>query len=196
MRAFLFLLAAGCSATQASSSLEPGSTVPDFALSALDGARHTLAEHSDKTVVLEWFNPGCPFVKHAHEEGGALRDLAQKSTEQGVVWLAINSGAPGKQGHGVELNAEAAKEWGMTHPVLIDEDGAVGKAFGAVTTPHMYVIQGGTLVYAGAIDNAPLGKAKGKITNYVVEALADLAAGREVRTPRTKPYGCSVKYGS
>ncbi len=171
----------------------PGAAAPDFTLPDLDGATHSLSSFAGKTVVLEWFNPGCPFVKHQHAEG-PLADQASRHKGD-VVWIAINSGGPGEQGHGVEQNKAAVAEWSMDHLVLIDESGEVGKAYGAKTTPHMFVIDAsGTIRYEGAVDNAPLGKAKGAPVNYVDAALADLAAGRAVAADFQKPYGCSVKY--
>ncbi len=173
-----------------------GKPAPDFALKDLAGQEVRLSSFRGKTVVLEWFNPECPFVKYAHGEG-PLRDMAAKAGAKGVVWLAINSGAPGKQGTGAELNRAAAASWDLSHPVLLDESGTVGRQYGATTTPDMYVVApDGTLVYAGALDNAPLGKADGAVVDYVGAALADVAAGRPVATPTTKPYGCGVKYGS
>ena len=151
-------------------------------------------------VVLEWFNPECPFVRAAHTKG-SLASLAKKHTDKGVVWLAINSGAPGKQGAGADKSRAGAKAFGLSHPVLVDADGAVGKAYGATNTPHMYVInKDGVLVYKGAIDNSPDGEGAspqgGTLVIYVDQAIADLAAGKAVRTPSTKAYGCGVKYGS
>ncbi len=134
-----------------------GEPAPAFSLPDLDGKTITLAELAGKTVVLEWFNPDCPFVKHAHGEG-PLKTMAKDQTAKGVVWLAINSGAPGKQGTGAERNREAKTEWNLEHPILLDESGTVGHAYGATNTPHMFVIDPqGKLVYAGALDNAPLG---------------------------------------
>jgi peroxiredoxin len=173
-----------------------GKPAPEFRLNDLSGKEVALSSFKGKTVVIEWFNPGCPFVVYAHGEG-PLTELAQKATADGVVWLAINSGAPGKQGHGVETNKKAVGDWKIGYPVLLDETGAVGRLYGATTTPNMFVVDpAGTLVYAGALDNAPLGKAEGPVGNYVSAALADVAAKRAVATPTTKPYGCSVKYGS
>ena len=177
-----------------------GSVAPDFTLKDLEGKEVSLASFKGKTVVLEWFNPGCPFVKKSHSVG-SLVDTAQRHTANGVVWLAINSGAPGKQGHEVKLNADSAKTWKMAHPVLRDESGTVGKAYGATNTPHMFVIdQHGVVVYGGAIDNSPDGEKQsptgGKLVNYVDEALSALAAGTPIVTHETKAYGCSVKYGS
>jgi len=177
-----------------------GKAAPDFALKDLGGKEVKLASFKGKTVVLEWFNPGCPFVKASHSVG-SLVDTAKRRTKDGVVWLAINSGAPGKQGNALEMNTEAAKTWSLAHPILRDEAGTVGKAYGATNTPNMFVIdKTGTVVYAGAIDNSPDGEGKspqgGKLINYVDAALDDLAAGRPVATAVTKPYGCGVKYGS
>jgi peroxiredoxin len=179
---------------------EVGKPAPDFTLRDLSGAEVKLSSFRGKTVVLEWFNPLCPFVKAAHTKG-SLVDAAKRATGKGVVWLAINSGAPGKQGHGEGANREGAKTYGLTHPILLDETGAVGKMYGATNTPHMFVVDGaGTLVYAGAVDNSPDGEGEspqgGKLVRYVDEALSDLAAGKPVRTSTTKAYGCSVKYGS
>ena len=174
-----------------------GQPAPDFSMPALDGSTVKLADHKGKVVVLEWFNPGCPFVKYAHGEG-PLRDLAAQTTQKGVVWLAINSSGPGKEGHGLAANQEAAKTWSMGHPVLLDESGEVGKKYGARTTPHMYVVDpAGNLAYMGALDNAPLGKTDGPtLTSYVTTAVDALLASSPVPTSSTKPYGCSVKYGS
>ena len=172
-----------------------GSPAPDFTLTDLSGHSFTLSSLKGKTVVLEWFNPGCPYVQNTHGPGGALTALPGTATASGVVWLAINSGAPGKEGADPAANKTAVADWKMNYPVLIDSNGAVGKSYGAATTPHMYVIDPtGKLVYRGAIDNKPLGKGDGALVNYVEKALGDLKAGRPVATADTKPYGCSVKY--
>lgn len=178
---------------------EIGKPAPDFALKDLDGKDVSLASFKGKTVVVEWFNPGCPFVKNAHTKG-SLKDAAERHAKSGVVWLAVNSGAAGKQGHGAEANRAGAKTFGMSHPILLDETGAVGKAYGATNTPHLFVVDAkGTLVYRGAVDNSPDGEGEsaenGKLVSYVDAALADVAAGRAVATPETKAYGCGVKYG-
>jgi len=177
-----------------------GKSAPDFALKDLSGNEVKLASLKGKVVVLEWFNPGCPFVQRSHSVG-SLVDTAKRRTKDGITWLAINSGASGKQGADAAQNAEAAKKWSMSHPILRDESGSVGKAYGATNTPNMFVIdKTGKVVYAGAIDNSPDGEGKsprgGKLVNYVDAALDDVAAGRPVQTSVTKPYGCSVKYGS
>ena len=197
LRPALVLLAVSAFGLSSSSAADvaPGQPAPDFTLPDLDGNSVALSSFRGKTVVLEWFNPGCPFVKHGHAEG-PLKDQAARHKDD-VVWIAVNSGAPGKQGHGVEANRKAAAEWTMDHAVLLDESGAVGRAYGASTTPHMFVIDAeGTIRYEGAVDNAPLGRVKGAAaSNHVDAALADLAAGRAVAQDYVKPYGCSVKYG-
>lgn len=178
---------------------EVGKPAPDFALNDLDGKEVRLSSFKGKTVVLEWFNPGCPFVKASHTKG-SLEGTARRETKAGVVWLAVNSAARGRQGAGVEANREGAKTFGMDHPILLDEAGAVGRIYGATNTPHIMVIDPkGTLVYRGAVDNSPDGEGEsptgGKLVSYVESALADVAAGRPVATPETKAYGCGVKYG-
>ncbi len=177
-----------------------GKAAPEFTLKDLDGKNVKLSSFKGKVVVLEWFNPGCPYVKKSHTVG-SLIDTAKKHTAKGVVWLAINSGAVGKQGHEPRMNAEAAKTWAMTHPILRDVDGAVGKAYGATNTPHMFVIdKKGVVAYAGAIDNSPDAERKsaegGTLINYVDAAVEAVTAGKAVKTAQTKAYGCGVKYGS
>ena len=171
-----------------------GQPAPDFTLPAADGTEVKLSSFRGKRVVLEWFNPECPFVQKAHADG-PLKDLATRTTATGVVWLAINSGAAGKQGHGAEVNKKAASQWNLTHPILLDETGAVGHAYGASNTPHMYVIDDkGVLVYRGGLDNAPMNEPEGPRLAYLEDTLAALAAGKPVATPETKAWGCSVKY--
>ncbi len=177
---------------------EVGKPAPDFALKDLDGKEIKLSKYKGKVVVLEWFNPGCPYVKKSHTVG-SLVDTAKKHTDKGVVWLAINSGAAGREGSELSANTDAVKAFGMTHPVLRDESGTVGKAYGATNTPHMYVIdKKGVLQYAGAIDNSPDAEKKsapdGKLVNYVDDAIAAVNAGKPVAVATSKAYGCSVKY--
>jgi peroxiredoxin len=177
-----------------------GKKAPDFTLEDLSGNEISLSSFAGKVVVLEWFNPGCPFVQKSHTVG-SLVDTAKRHTEAGVVWLAINSGAAGKQGADTAANKAAAGEWKIAHPILLDPTGATGKAYGATNTPHMFVInKDGVVVYGGAIDNSPDGEGKspegGELENYVDAALEALSKGGEVATPVTKAYGCSVKYAS
>lgn len=174
-----------------------GQPAPDFTLPAVDGTTVKLSDFKGKRVVLEWFNPECPFVKAAHGEG-PLKDMAAKTTATGVVWLAINSGGPGKQGHGVEVNKKAAADWSLAHPILLDETGAVGRAYGATNTPHMYIVDDkGVLVYRGGLDNAPMNVPDppgSQLVSHTADALAALAAGKTVAAAETRAWGCSVKY--
>ncbi len=175
-----------------------GERAPDFTLTDTEGKPHTLAElvNAKQIVVLEWFNPDCPFILKHHVHNHTMTDLAARYREQGVVWLAVNSAAAGKQGAGLERNQKAREEYEMDFPVLMDESGAVGKAYGAKTTPHMFVIAAdGTLAYAGAIDDDRSPSTPGKI-NHVAVALDALLAGKPVPVKETQAYGCSVKYGS
>jgi peroxiredoxin len=185
------------SSSPAMQQAELGKPAPDFELVDLDGKTVKLSDHAGKIVVLEWFNPDCPFVKRNHEQG-TLKGLAKRVRDQGVVFIAINSGAPGKQGHGRDANVAGRDRYGIDYPILLDESGKVGKAYGAKATPHMYVVDAkGVLVYAGAIDNAPDGDPDdGKLVDHVSQAIEDLSAGRAVAVPETKAYGCGVKYGS
>jgi hypothetical protein len=149
-------------------------------------------------VVLEWFNPECPFVKASHTKG-SLVDTAGRVAKDGVVWLAINSGAPGKQGHGVDKNRAGKAQFGLSHPILLDESGEVGRLYGAARTPHLYVVSPeGKLVYRGAIDNSPDGEGDsptgGTLVRYVEQALAALTANKPIAVAETEAYGCSVKY--
>jgi hypothetical protein len=185
---------------RADAPIQPGSqavleeVVPDFELSDLNGKTHRLSDYRGKTVVLEWFNPGCPFVVHAYEKG-PLNGMAAQHGDA-LVWLNINSGAPGKQGAAIDLNQKAKKQWEILHPVLLDPTGAVGKAFSAKTTPQMVVIDAeGRLRYNGALDNAPRGKQQGDdYKAHLVNAVQAIAQKRKVSPSSTKPYGCSVKY--
>lgn len=196
MRAFL-VLAGLLMAGSALAGVAPGDKAPDFTLTDTAGHEHSLAAllADGKVVVLEWFNPDCPFIKKHHATHKTMNDLYARFLDDNVVWLAINSGAPGKQGYGLERNRKAREEFGMPYPILIDEAGAVGRLYGAKTTPHMFIVgKDGRLLYAGAIDNdndvAKLGD-----VNYVEKALTAITAGEPVAETETRPYGCSVKYG-
>ncbi len=179
----------------AEAKLEIGKAAPAFELKDLDGKAVKLADYKGKTVVLEWFNPECPFVVRQHSEG-VLKDAAAKATKDGVVWLAINSSGAGMEGSDPEKNKKMKADWKMDYPVLVDADGMVGKAYGSKNTPTMYIIDAkGMLAYHGAIDNAPDGKPEGgTLVNYVESALAEIKAGKPVSKAETKAYGCGVKY--
>ena len=175
---------------------EIGAKAPDFSLTSITGKAVKLSDFRGKTVILEWFNPGCPFVKYAHGEG-VIRQEAQKWLGDDIVWLAINSGAPGKQGTDPEENREAVEKWQISYPVLMDPTGEVGQSYEAKTTPQVAVVNpDGVLVFNGALDNAPMGKKKGDPVSHLSVTLEALKAGQPEPNASPKPYGCSVKYGN
>ncbi|HEY1129688.1 MAG TPA: redoxin domain-containing protein [Roseateles sp.] len=173
---------------------------PAFTATTADGKTVNLADYKGKTVVLEWTNHDCPYVKK-HYGAGNMQNQQKAAAAQGVVWLQVISSAPGQQGFvdgagAQKLNADRAAAPAAT---LLDPKGELGKLYGAQTTPHMYVIKAdGTLVYKGGIDSIATAKAEdiAKAEPYVTEALAAVAAGRKVEKASTRPYGCSVKYAS
>jgi peroxiredoxin len=183
--------------------LEPppvGSAAPDFSLPDANGKTHSVSHYKGKYVVLEWFNPECPFVKK-HYGSDNMQKLQEQYTSKGVVWLTIDSNAPGTEG---SITAEQAQKiaasW-KTHEtaLLLDPDGKAGRAYGAKNTPHMVIINpDGKIAYEGAIDSkaSPNPADIPSSTNYVKAALDESLAGKAVSTPQTKPYGCSVKYKS
>lgn len=178
-------------AALAGAGVDVGDTAPAFTLNDSAGNTVSLADFKGKAVVLEWTNPDCPFVKRHYQEG-TMKTLASAYGERGVVWLTVNS----TKYMDASANAAFVKKEGITWPVLVDQDGTVGHAYGAQTTPHMYIIDAnGKLVYNGAIDDDPRGgKQVAERTGYVAKALDEVLAGKAVSTPETKPYGCSVKY--
>ena len=175
-----------------------GSPAGNFRLLDADGKAVSLSDYRGRPVVLEWNNPGCPFVQKHYGSGNMQRTQAAAKGD-GVVWLTINSGAAGKQGHmtGPEAKAFVAEQKAMPTAYLLDPLGRVGRGYAAKTTPQMFVIDAaGTLVYQGAIDDRPTAD-RADITgarNHVLAALADVKAGRPVAVAETRPYGCSVKY--
>lgn len=191
------LLSAFLGITSTLFAAEPGTPAPDFTLKDPDDIEFKLSEHADKIVVLEWINYECPFVKKFYSENH-LPAMQEKYTAKGVVWVAINSGPEGKQGNfdPDEMRERAVVEGSAAAFVLLDRDGKVGKAYKATNTPQMVVIDKGTIVYNGAIDDKPstdtadIADAK----NYVAAALDAVLAGKEVETKKVKPYGCGVKY--
>ncbi len=193
----LVMLAASTCLAVAHAAVEPGQQAPDFSLRNLSGDSASLAQFKGKTVVLEWNNPNCPFVRK-HYGSGNMQGL-QQADKGKTVWLAINSTNPGS---GDFMSAEALKKWlaeqksEPTH-YLLDPDGSVGRLYGAKTTPHMYVINPqGRVVYAGAIDDKRSTNPEDipGASNYVRTALAAQARGEPVANASTPPYGCSVKY--
>jgi len=183
---------------QAQQGVTAGEMAPMFKLKDTNGKEHSLkdvlAKESTKAVVIEWFNPDCPFVVKHHGNNTTMKDLAKKYADQGVVWMAINSGHKGHSTTGVERNKSAIEGWKIAYPVLLDMSGDVGRQYGAKRTPEMYVVsKDGTIVYHGAIDNDRSARNLGDI-NYVDEALRAHLAGETIQTQRTQAYGCTVKY--
>jgi peroxiredoxin len=176
---------------------EIGSTAPAFKAQDIDGKDVDLGAltKSGKIVVLQWFNPGCPFVKkHYNGDHKTFNDLYTKYSSKDVAFVAINSGFPGQQGTGKETNVKAKKDWNIAYPIVLDESGDIGHKYNAKNTPLMVVIdKQGKIAYYGAIDDNSGADGPGK-TNYVAKALDEMIAGTTVSTPKTKPYGCSVKY--
>jgi len=175
-----------------------GEPAPDFTLADTNGKSLTLSDHKGSYVVLEWVNHGCPFVKKFYG-AGKMQEFQEETAKRGVKWLSICSSAPGKQGHMTadQWNAKIRETETKATAVLLDEDGKVGKMYGAKTTPHMYVINPeGNLIYAGAIDSIKSTSPEdiAKADNYVMAALEEAMAGKDVSTPSTAPYGCGVKY--
>jgi peroxiredoxin len=185
-------------ATTSAAAAKVGEPAPAFTLVDSTGQTRSLADYAGKTVVLEWTNHDCPFTKK-HYESDNMQAQQRNATAGGIVWLTINSSAPGNQGHvdGKAAERVRAEVRAAQTAYLLDPAGTVGRAYGAKTTPHMYVIDPkGALRYAGAIDSIPSPDANdvGKATQYVPQALAELAASKPVTVATTRPYGCSVKY--
>nr|WP_303694743.1 redoxin domain-containing protein [Brevundimonas subvibrioides] len=171
---------------------------PAFTLIDSEGVARSLADFRGKTVVIEWTNEGCPYVQK-HYSSGAMQALQREAVADGVVWLTVISSAPGKQGH---VEGEGARAWrtrnnaASTH-LLLDPEGTVGKAYGAMTTPDMRVIdREGRILFTGGIDDRPSNTVEDLegANNFVRSALDDVEAGRPVRTAYAQPYGCSIKY--
>jgi peroxiredoxin len=177
----------------------PGKPAPDFNVTDADGKVHQLADYKGQWLVLEWFNKDCPFVKK-HYGSGNMQKLQNTYTAQGVKWLTVISSAKGKQGYLAPAEAKtvaADHKLAASAPFLIDESGAMGKAYDAKTTPHMFIIDPqGVLVYAGAIDDNDSANPAviADSTNYVAAALDEAMADKPVTTVTSRPYGCSVKY--
>ena len=193
-------LIAAAAIAQSAPGPQVGAPARDFRLTDSNGRNHSLAQYRGKTVVLEWNNPGCPYVQK-HYKSGNMQRTQTAARERGVVWLTVNSGAPGKQGHmtGAEANAFVAEQKGRPTAYLLDGRGVVGKAYAATTTPEMFVITpAGRVGYMGAIDDKPTNKVEDVpgARNHVLAALDELRAGKVVSVAKTRSYGCSVKYAA
>lgn len=196
----LTLAAAAAFAMPALASAIVGQPAPNFTATDTSGRTVNLTEFKGRPVVLEWVNPGCPYVRKHY--GAQNMQATQKSAvAQGVVWLTVNSTTPE---HGDYLPPAKLAAWMQAQgaaatATLMDEDGKLGRAYGARTTPHLYVVDArGTLVYAGAIDSKPSANPAdiATATNHVNVALAESMAGKPVSTPTTRAYGCTVKYSN
>lgn len=198
----LLALAAGAAALAGAAFADPAVDAPAPAFSGATSSGETISldQFKGQNVILEWANDGCPFVQK-HYETGNMQKTQAAANETGAVWITVMSSAPGKQGHADATRAnKLMKEWASGPDyILLDEEGAVGKAYGAKTTPQMALIdKDGVLRYAGAIDDRPSANhatVKGA-TNYILAALSSVEKGEAVAVKETKPYGCSVKYKS
>lgn len=177
--------------------VEVGQSAPGFELIDQNGKQVKLSDYQDQIVVLEWYNQDCPFVRKFYD-AKEMQRLQASYGEKGVVWLKMISSAPGKQGFlaADQVGAQLSKEGSKVKALLRDVEGTVGQSYGAKTTPHMYVINKGTLVYQGAIDSIRSADPNDipKAENYVAKALDAVMAGESVQVAKTQPYGCSVKY--
>jgi peroxiredoxin len=198
MRNLLSAIAIAVLSLPCFASVNTGEATPDFTLTDSYGKTHSLSEFKGKTVILEWTNHDCPFVKK-HYDSSNMQQLQKKYTEKDVVWLSIISSAEGKQGF---VSADQANKLTATRKaspsfVLFDNDGAVGKSYGAKTTPHMYIINAeGKLIYKGGIDSIQSADQAdiAKAVNYVDKAMSEHLSGKPVSETTTLPYGCSIKY--
>ena len=194
--AALLLFAVGSPQAQ----MKVGAPAPMFSAVNSDGKTVKLSDYRGKTVVLEWTNDGCPYVRK-HYNAGAMQALQKKWTEQGIVWLSVISSPPGEQGFadGARANTLTVDRKAAPTTVLLDPKQQVARAYGATATPHMYIIKpDGVLAYAGAIDDKPTARAADvkDAKNFVDTALTELKAGKPVSTSATRAYGCVVKYTS
>jgi peroxiredoxin len=195
------LLAAGVLALAGAAHAVPsvGQAAPDFALKDATGKTVKLSDYRGKYVVLEWTNPGCPYVRK-HYDSGNMAATQRDATAKGVVWLSLNST---HKAHSDYLEPAAVAAWqkerqALPTALLADEEGATGKAYGARTTPHLYIVNPeGQLVYAGGIDSIPSSSPADipKAVNYVRQGLGEALAGKPISAANTRPYGCSIKYG-
>ena len=193
----LLAFAAIALSTSAFGSAPPGQSAPAFTLTDLSGKAVNLADYKGRTVVLEWHNFECPFVQK-HYRSGNMQAL-QKKYRSDVVWLAVNSTNRGASDYAEPpaISAQLQQFGAAPADYLVDEPGVMGRAYGAKTTPHMYIIDpSGKLAYAGAIDDKRSTNPEDVKTakNYVAAALDEMKAGKPVSVSSTTPYGCSVHY--
>jgi len=182
----------------ATASVVSGEPAPDFEATDAHGNVHKLGDFLGKYVVLEWYNHGCPFVRKYYQSN-AMQELQKRLTAEGAIWLSINSGAKGKQGHMSpdETIEKAASVGASSSALILDEEGTIGRLFGAKATPHMFLIDPtGIVIYQGAIDSVSSARVEDieKAENYLVSAYTAHREGKPVAVSTTTAYGCSVKY--
>lgn len=192
------LLTAAALVFSSANAAPPGDAAPAFSEVNTAGKTVSLADFKGKTVVLEWTNNGCPFVQK-HYNSKNMQNTQAAATADGVVWLSVISSKPGAQGNVTPAQADKLTTDRGAKPthVLLDPDGTMGRAYGAKTTPHIYIITpDGKIAYNGAIDSIQSNRVEDipKATNYVTAALANLEAGKAPDPALTVPYGCDVKY--
>ncbi|MEE4295571.1 MAG: thioredoxin family protein [Wenzhouxiangella sp.] len=178
---------------------EIGQPAPDFSVIDTKGQTHSLSDFAGQLVILEWTNHDCPFVVKHYSAGNMQDQQRLARDEHNAIWLTVISSRAGEQGHVTPEQADelTASRDAFPTAVLLDESGDMGRAYDARVTPHMYIIDGdGILSYMGGIDSNPSRHSEDipDATQYVVKALDDLAAGREVAHAVTRPYGCTIKY--
>lgn len=199
MKLLAYAALAGAFALSSVNAKEVGKAAPEFSVQDAAGKAVSLADYKGKTVVLEWVNFDCPFVKK-HYGSGNMQKLQETYTGQGVIWLSVSSANKDKPDVFVEGSklAERAKEQGSkATDILVDGDGKLGKSYGAEATPHMMIIdKDGNLVYRGEIDSLHTSEKEDveKADKTFVKALDNVLAGKPVEKANNKPYGCSVKY--
>ena len=200
MKTLLLAATLALAATASFAAATVGQQAPAFSVVDTAGKIVSLADFKGRLVVLEWVNPGCPYVQK-HYGSANMQGTQKAALAQGVVWLTISSTAPEARDYkapGV-LAAWMQGQKAASTATLMDDDGKVGRAYGARTTPHLYIVDpAGTLVYAGGIDSKPSSNPAdiASATNYVKAALGEALAGKPISQSTTRPYGCSVKYSS
>ncbi len=200
LRRTVLAAAAGVLTMPAQAAPAVGQMAPDFALKDANGKSVKLSDFRGKHVVLEWTNPACPYVRK-HYDGGNMPATQKEATDKGVVWLSINSTERASYEYMEPAKVVAWQRERKAQPtaLLQDEEGITGRAYGARTTPHMYIVEPqGRLIYAGGIDSIPSSDPADikKAVNYVRQGLNEALAGKPVTNAATRPYGCSVKYKS
>ncbi len=174
-----------------------GAPAPDFTVETVSGETFSMADYADRTVVLEWVNPGCPYVQR-HYNTGSIPSMQVDATADDVVWVAVNSTNPNHRDYleGAELQAYVDEHGGAPSALILDPEGEIGRLYDARRTPDIFIVHEGEVAYIGAVDDrntADAAAAEGA-TNYVRAALTSISAGEEIAQPETLRYGCTVKY--